>query len=373
MRFRSVATVVALSGLFLGALVRCGLPDLPPGPQALPTRVGLARGAILALPAGPIDRRALVASLKELKFTTVILQTTADRSGEFVNDRVALAVELQRELDADVFLGTYQSDKHSGRRMEDLLERDPSFATCYSPGGLTLDADTRIVDKIRLCSQDVSRKIVEALRVAGASPRIGCYISHQPELTSALTSEGRTKLEELFRDSAGPCSAADRFVGVSPLLTPFSGDPAGTGVFLREALKGSGVNVVMLQDGVGTFKPLEARRAAPYYQGLRNALADRLPLVAVWANVEAFTCESPNCVRTHPTTTARFTEQLCAARQRVEGIVAIEYFDDLAGPSLDASIPDASTDAQGVLDDRDAAAQLRRGYLDWTDAGARCP
>jgi hypothetical protein len=139
-------------------------------------------------------------------------------------------------------------------------------------------------------------------------------------------------------------------------------------VFLRESLQGSGISFVMLQDGVGTFDPLQPKRAALYYQGLRNALADRPPPVQVWANVEAFDCTTPACITTRPTSISRFTDQLCGARARVEGIVAYEYLRDLDGRPLVAV--DASTDAQ--TDDTDAATQLRRGYLEWVDAGAHC-
>ena len=372
MRFRSVAVVVAISGLLAGSLVRCSLPELPPPSQASPTKEAVVRGAFLSLPGAPIDRAALVASLKELKLTTILIEATASKTGEFVNEGVSLAVELQRELDADVFIGTYQSGGLSGKPMEALLQKDPAFSTCYPPDGPALDAETPVIDKLRLCSKDVSTKIVEALRLANASPRIGCYVTHGPELVDSLTDVGRTKLEAFFHDAAGPCAAAHRSVGVSPMLSVSSGDPGRAGTLLRESLQDSGVNVVMLQDGVGTFDPSAPRRSTPYYQGLRNALVDRPPPVKVWAKVEAFDCEAPGCVRTHPTTPARFTEQLCGARTRVDRIVTVEYLHDLAGRSLFTSTADASAEVMAIVDDTDAAVQLRRGYLEWTDAGAPC-
>ncbi len=110
-------------------------------------------------------------------------------------------------------------------------------------------------------------------------------------------------------------------------------------MFYRESLQDSGVNVLMLEDGVGTFNPASPRRAAPYYQGLRNALADREPTVLVWSNVEAFDCEPvdggpPNCTETHPTTGPRLFDRICSARQRVDGIVTTEYIRDLGGSLL---------------------------------------
>lgn len=373
MRFRSVAMVVAMSGLLAGSLLRCSLPELPPPPQALPKpKVRLPQGAFLSLPGAPVDRAALVASLKELNLTTIILQPAADPAGQHVKDLVALAVDLQRGLEANVFIGTYESSAPSGTSLAALLQKDPAFLSCYPPDGLRLDTEASVLDKIRLCSQDVSKKIVEALRLANASPLIGCYITHQVELADGLpTSEDRAKVEAFFHDAASACAADNRPVGVA-LLSPRSGDPDRAGVLVRESLRDSGVNVVMLQDGVGTLDPLQPKRATPYYQGLRNALADRLPPVAVWATVEAFDCEAPGCVRTHPTTAKRFTDQLCGARGRVDGIVTREYLQDLAGRSLFAATVDASVAERAILDDVDAAAQLRSGYLEWSDAGAPC-
>jgi uncharacterized protein DUF4434 len=161
------------------------------------------------------------------------------------------------------------------------------------------------------------------------------------------------------------------------VLATTTGDPDHTGVVLRESLKDSGINVVMLQDGVGTFDPLHPKRAARYYQGLRNALTDRLPRVLVWANLELFECETPDCKKTHPTTTKRFTDQLCGAAGRVDGIMVFEYFSDLApqdaGPDATTDAADAAdVDAQPPFDEADASAQLRSGFLALDDAGLHC-
>jgi hypothetical protein len=219
----------------------------------------------------------------------------------------------------------------------------------------------------------VSTKIADALAAANAPARIGCYITHETELTDTLSADGRTKLAELLRDSAGACTTAKRNVAYSSIITARSGEPAKAGLLLRDVLATTGVNLLMLHDGVASTDPTKPRRAAPYYQGVRTAIADRPPVVSVWADVDAFDCATPACERTHPTAFARLSEQLCGARFRVEGIITREYLRDFAGRPLVATAGDASPELQAILDDTDASAQLRSGYLAWADGGAPCP
>jgi hypothetical protein len=370
MRFRTVFGTLAMSCLLAGAVVRCSVPPLTPGPQVLSTGVRLASGALLSIPPGTpaIDRPALIASLRDMKVNTIIIQSTANQAGELTADRVALAVELQRELDANVFVGTYEAPSPNGASIDTLLQPDPAFDKCYAPDGLALDPNAIVADKIRICSQDIGKKVADELARVNASPRIGCYITHQTELAEGLTDAGQSKLRELVRDAASPCVEARRSVLFSPILGRDAGDPDRAAALMRETLQDSGVNVVILQDGVATVDPLQARRAAPYYSALRLALVDRPPAVQVWGNVEAFDCDDGGgCTRTHPTTIDRFTDRLCGARARVDVIIASDYTRDLADRPLFAIPVDASAD------DVDAAAQLHRGYLEWVDAGSVCP
>ena len=65
--------------------------------------------------------------------------------------------------------------------------------------------------------------------------------------------------------------------------------------------------------------------------------------------------------------------QLCAARSRVNGIVITEYTHHFAGrPVLLGEVADASAEERAIADDVDAAAVLRKGYLEWRDAGGPC-
>jgi hypothetical protein len=370
MRFRSLLAAFATSCLLVGAVVRCSVPPLTPPPQVLPTRVRLVGGAVLSVPPGTpaIDRPALVASLKDMKLGTVIIQATATQAGELTADRVALAVELQRELDGSVFVGTYQASAPNGTSIDALLQKDAAFDRCYAPNGPPLDPEASVADKIRICSLDVAKKVADELTRVNASPKIGCYITFQPELSEALSDAGQTKLQELLRDAASPCVQANRSVLFSPLLAHNAGEPDRAAVLLRDTLQDSGIGVVILKDGTGAVDPSQPRRAARYYDALRLALVDRPPPVTVWANVEAFDCEDGgDCTHTHPTTIDRFTNRLCGVRARVDGILANDYTRDLADRRLFTDAADAS------FDDLDAATQLHRGYLEWVDAGAVCP
>lgn len=378
MRVRSLASVFATSCLLAAAVLRCSIPPAPPPPQALATPVRRAQVAMLDLPAsGTLDRAALVASLKEMKLAAVILRSSADEDGEHTTERVALAVDVQRELgDALVLVGTYEASAHklNAKPMEVLLQKDATFDKCYAPNGPPLGADLALVDKLRVCSQDVAQKVADELTRVNASPRIGCYVTQQPELVDALSTEGEQKLHELLRDAAGPCTRAKRSVAFSPVLSTRPTIPDRASVLFRDALKDTGIVLTILQDGVGTFDPAKPDRANPYYLSLRVALDDRPDQpMQVWANTEAFDCDDAGCNRTHPTTSERYIKQLCGAQRRVEGIVTTEYLHHLAGTPLVAGDLDASTELQAIASDVDAAAQLRRGYLEWSDAGAPCP
>ena len=380
MRVRSLATVCATSCLLAAAVLRCAVPPLPPGPEPIPTSVRLAGGAIVAVPPGAtIDRPALIASLKEMSFSAVIIQASADATGELVAERVALAVELQAALGGTVLVGGYQATALSGKPMDELLQTDATFKTCY-PGGPSLDPAAALIDKVRICSQDIGKKIADELTRLGASTRIGCYITHQPELTDNLTDAGRAELHDFLTDAASACTMANRIVAVAPILPAQPGNPTSAATLFRTALQGSGIDLVILEDGVGRFQPTVTRRASAYYDALRVAPGDGTP-VTIWANVEAFDCAGDaGCDRTRPTGSARFDDQVCGARARVDGIIANEYIHHLAGRplftgDLDASADassEASTELRAILEDTDAAAQLRSGYLAWVDAGASC-
>jgi len=363
MRARSLATVSATIVLLGAAALRCSVPPQPPGPEAIATSQRLAAGAVVAIPAGAtIDRGALVASLQEMKFTAVVLQASADASGESIAERVSLAVDLQGALGGNVLVGGYDAPALNGQSMDTLLQTDASFTSCY-PGGPALDASASTIDKLRICSQAVGQKIADELARVGASPRIGCYVTHQPELTDTLSDVAKAKLHDFFADASSACAKANRAIGVAPVLPLQPGNPSRAADLMRGAIDGSHISLVVLEDGVARSQPIATRRASPYYDALRVAPGDGT-IVTVWANVEGFECAGDaGCDERHPTTSVRFDDQVCGARGRADGIVAYEYVRDLAGRPLLTGDLDASTDA---------AAQLRAGYLAWVDAGASC-
>jgi hypothetical protein len=371
MRFRSLVTVSATSCVLASlaaAVLRCSVPPLPPGPEALPTSARLAAGAVIAVPPGAtVDRAALIASLKEMRFSAVVIQASADASGESVADRVSLAVELQAAFGSSVFVGGYQAAAWNGLPLDALLQTDASFRACY-PGGPALDAAAPVIDKLRICAADIGQRIANELARVSASPRIGCYVTHQPQLAGGLGDAGGTKLHDFFRDASSACTKASRSVAVSPILPAQLGSPAAASAELGGALQGLGISLIILEDGVARSQPTGTRRGSAYYDALRVALEDGT--LTVWANVQAFDCAGAGCDGTRPTTSARFDDQVCGARGRADGIIVSEYLRHLAGRPIVTGGFDASSDA--AVDDFDAAAQLRSGYLAWVDAGASC-
>jgi hypothetical protein len=383
------AIVLAMSGLLAAGVLHCALKDPPPGPQALATRSRTPNGVVVNIPAGTVDRAALIASLKEVTPGVVFLQTAADGSAESLPDRVSLAIDLQRELDTIVYVATTQPSPYSGKPIDELLKTDASFTTCH-PTGPELDLNAPTIDKLRVCAQDASKRLALALKAANASTKIGCTVPHEPELVDNLTVEGRTKLTAFLHDAASPCADDMRPVAISPRFTPNTGDPDRAGVLLRETMMDSGVDLVVLRDGVGTLDAGDPRRAIPYYTGLRNALADREPTMLVLGSVDAFQCADPSCARAHPASIDRYLQQVCAARGRVDFMITSEYMQDLAGRPLVAPFAGSSSDAgadadagaeagsmmpsdvEAILEDVDAAAALRKGFLDWRDGGASC-
>jgi hypothetical protein len=367
---------MGMAGLLAAALVRCSTPPLPPGPQAFATDQRVVRGAVLALPGDPVDRAALVASLKELAIDTVILKSAASPTAASLAERAALAVELEGALSATVLLGTYEAPAFDGRPMAALLQKDPAFDRCYPEDGARLDPSASVIDKLRLCSAEVAKRLAGALGAANASARVGCFVAHEPALADSLTADEQAGLNQLLREAAGPCVEAGRPTAVAVALPGSAADPERAGATFRESLRDSQLARVILRDGVGAFEPTRPRRAASFYVGLKNALTDRqAPYgpVQIWADVEAFDCEGPGCTRSHPADAGRYAEQLCAARARVDGIVTFEYLHHLAGRPLFPGAVDASASVQAIDGDRDAATQLREGYLAWRDAGAPCP
>jgi hypothetical protein len=372
MRIRSAVTVFALTGLLLGGVVRCALPDQPDGPTARSTTRAYVHVAVVSVPPGTLDSAALIASLKELTVTTVILANSADETGSMVDQRVALAIEVQRGLDADVFIGSYESPSHNGKTMEQLLAPDSTFTTCY-PNGPKLDPNGALIDNLRVCSQDTSGKIATALQAQNASARIGCAITQRTELLDSITDDAKAKLAGFFHDAAGACADAGRAVAISPMVSARSGDPDRVGVLMREMLQDSGVASITVHDGVGALDAGEQARATDYYQGLRNALQDREPTVLIWANVEAFDCDTPDCTKRHPTSRKRYLDELCVVRGSANDIVTSDFLRDLTGKSVFTSPLDGSAEVEAIAADIDAAAALRASYLEWRDGGAFCP
>ncbi len=131
---------------------------------------------------------------------------------------------------------------------------------------------------------------------------------------------------DFFQAVTGACKRqVDKPVAISPFL-PFIGyvtpEDAAARTF-AEIVKGTGVDIVMLQDSVGAKPDLwSAAKAAPCLRSLRKALPKGTKL---WANLENFELQGGRNV---PGTLVRFDAQIDAARgiEGLDQLVTFEFF-----------------------------------------------
>src|SRR5262249_37143227 len=130
-----------------------------------------------------------------------------------------------------------------------------------------------------------------------------------------------------FRAQSDHCKALrDQPVAFAPYfshLTPLDGMRA----IYDRLLDGAGIDVVMLQDGVGARgwdRELE-ERVVPFFRMFREG-CDRRG-VALWGDLESFRRRHPEQETGFvPTTPARLIRQLRAVAPHVEALVTFDFF-----------------------------------------------
>jgi hypothetical protein len=206
------------------------------------------------------DWRPVLADLRELGISTIVLQHSGDPHGSYESyDRRPITSLLQ------------EADTHEGMSVWIGLAHMPGWPQT-TPDQFAPLADPRAVEQLgRMCEEHRSCA--------------GFYLSPEIEdLTWSLSEERVLHVRRLLEDAI--TTLRTRVPRARFAISPyFSGElpPDEYAAWLARVIDGLGVDVVMLQGGTGTrrFTADDARR---YYV----ALAQALPQTELWLVVELF-------------------------------------------------------------------------------------
>lgn len=150
-----------------------------------------------------------------------------------------------------------------------------------------------------------------------------------PEPADSIAPESIPAVRAFFRETTELCDrlSGGKPVAFSPFLTG-QVEPAEVERRYAELLDGSGVDILMLQDGVGARRWDEQvhTRVAPLFRAMRDAcLAAGVDL---WSDVEIFRDDSndPAKPRFRPSDTTRLARQLAAEAPFVSRFIAFDCF-----------------------------------------------
>lgn len=155
----------------------------------------------------------------------------------------------------------------------------------------------------------------------------GWYIP--PEPADTLGPEAIPALKAFFRETSGLCRklSGGKPVGFSPYLT---GQLQAELVenHYADVLTDSGIDILMLQDGVGArnWDEVVHSRVVPLFRAMRDACL--AAGVELWADVEIFHNQSgdPNRPRFLPSNTRRLAMQLAAENPFATRLIAFDFF-----------------------------------------------
>jgi hypothetical protein len=153
----------------------------------------------------------------------------------------------------------------------------------------------------------------------------GWYIPLEPWM--AVYSDDEVEAWRKFLTSvAGHCRglAKDRSVAFSPFIDANAARPEGVAKVYKRMLEETGVDVLMLQDGMGerTAGPMDV---GPWYKALAATFAGST--TKVWANVENFEWSDPCGVTDRvPTTWPRLEARIAAVAPHVPKVVTFDFF-----------------------------------------------
>jgi|GEM_PF-720059 len=155
----------------------------------------------------------------------------------------------------------------------------------------------------------------------------GWYIP--PEPADSLASECIPALRTFLRDTSDLCKrlSGGRAVAFSPFLTG-QADPQQVERTYADLLAGAGIDIVLLQDGVGArnWDATVHSRVVPLFRAMRDACLSAG--AELWSDVEIFHNESndPAKPRFIPSDTQRLARQLAAEAPFVDRFIAFDCF-----------------------------------------------
>lgn len=160
----------------------------------------------------------------------------------------------------------------------------------------------------------------------------GWYIPQEP--WDGEYSDGQTTLlRRFFRQVSDRCKqlSGGKPVAFSPFFSGRS-TPAGLELFYRKLLEGSGLDILMLQDGVGArgWDAEVAERVTPYFRAVSRACLQTG--VAFWSDLESFRLAGSDPARFVPADIGRLCQQLTAEAPWVQRIVTFDFFHYLSPP-----------------------------------------
>lgn len=160
----------------------------------------------------------------------------------------------------------------------------------------------------------------ELVGLYGDSPAFaGWYLPYEVNATPLFTPAGRRRAAGMLRQAAG---IFEKLTPGRPVtVSPFFDRWLPVGMFeswWKEVLNESGVDVVFLQDGVGTGRKISPELAGRYFEAMRRATA--AAGVKLWSDLEIFVEGAWT-----PAPWDRIAAQLQAEAPHVEGFVVFEY------------------------------------------------
>ncbi len=175
---------------------------------------------------------------------------------------------------------------------------------------------------------DTSGKIADEIwQRYGKHPSLAGWYIPQETWDGSYTDAQTTALRSFFRRVSDHCKqlSGGKPVSFAPF---FSGSvtPDAMGIFYKKLLDGAGLDILLLQDGVGAqgWDTEVADRVTPCFRALRNACLTTG--VAFWSDLESFHLASADPLRFTPADIGRLCQQLAVEAPFVQHVITFDFF-----------------------------------------------